>query len=1081
LQDVHAASALTQRHARRSMELVLVKFEFEYTAKDGRLVSIKPDESYILLSKTNEHWWHVRKDPHSRPFYVPAQYMKELTDDPPALNKPALPECATDSKPVDMGDMTPATARLSTQGASRETNRLSTFGFCEDTRHGKPCETLKGGKTTSAFAHTLDNVKTNNSTGDLSFPPPPLNTESLQLYAKPMVRTGKKKSKSPLRDNKAEQTSLQDDDMDFPPPPLDFPPPPLDFLCPDSPIYDTIPEINISALDIFELPAPVTSEDALKSENSKQTAEAAPSTDAPPTEKPGEGAVASHEKVQNESLRSAVYVNVAQLRQSISESPPSAPSSCSPSYLDPEGWEVHVDQESGQEYYYHPSTGHTTWDNPFLDSPTDPEPPPAKEPCSPSPPQSPALSPSTASPPGWTSDWQQLVDETSGRPYFYNPMSGETSWEPPEQLSPYPPLMEPMSVHRFHEDGPPPLPEEDYPAEDYPAADQQETYDEPHATGPPILPKEYTVSHVSRTIIPRANLDRSTPAGWNLTVEPNGTWVFTSEHSPDQWIKSVDDRGQTYYYLRDGSKSQWNLPQDFKVLYFNEAKLWSWSIQAPVAPGQSRMENGVEADNASVIKNWRHTMGPSQLSSAQDDVRFVLTHRRNTSDYSSDSSSTGNSPETQHNAFGFRTWRNPYYLTSRWLRYNGFEVMSSSFNGLDTGVQNLEKAGILNKTKVCENGKKVRKNWTQTWTVLLGGVLTFHKDPKSAVTGTSNKTNQIVPEFSVDLRGATIGWASKDKSSKKNVLELKSKNGVEFLIQYDTESIINDWHKILVDTIRQLEYQEHQSEEEDTDLYEKIPNTERDDKAGGGMDKRRSSRPSVTNSSSSGGDADQKRVRTKLMKFLMKRPTLQSVKEKGYIRDNVFGCHLATLCTQERTTVPGFVEKCINAVEKRGLDIDGLYRVSGNLAVIQKLRFKADHEELDLEDGQWEDVHVITGALKLFFRELPEPLFPFSHFNKFITAIRIPDYKSKLSCMYELVRSLPPPNHDTMKLLFGHLYRVIQYGEDNRMTVQNVAIVFGPTLLRPEMESSNIAMHMVFQNQIVEFILNEYERLFYSS
>lgn len=59
--------------------------------------------------------------------------------------------------------------------------------------------------------------------------------------------------------------------------------------------------------------------------------------------------------------------------------------------------------------------------------------------------------------------------------------------------------------------------------------------------------------------------------------------------------------------------------------------------------------------------------------------------------------------------------------------------------------------------------------------------------------------------------------------------------------------------------------------------------------------------------------------------------------------------------------------------------------------------------------------------------------------------------------------------------------RVIQYGDDNRMTVQNVAIVFGPTLLRPEMESQNIAMHMVFQNQIVEFILNEYDRLFYSS
>ncbi|XP_042254142.1 rho GTPase-activating protein 27 isoform X1 [Thunnus maccoyii] len=979
-----------------------VQYEYEYTTRDGRLVCIKPDEIYILVSKTNEHWWHVCKDRDSRPFYVPAQYMKELpscTGDSPGPDKLDSTESEADSKPVDEANVTPDTAtttvrRVSAQNAPRETHRFSTFGFCGEIPDVKPCETLEEVKITKSSAHTLDNIETHSSTGDM------------QLYATPhhvtKIRNGPSQSNSSPQDEKVEQpqTILDDEDMSFP-------------LPPDLPIYDTIPELITTTFDtiLSELPDPV---DSTQQQSSNQTAEETSSKDALPVE-----------QVNNERRLSPVYANVAQLRQSISESPPSAPSSYSPSCPDPEGWEVHVDQESGQEYYYNPTTGRTTWDSPFLDSPTDPEPFPAEEPCSPSPPQSPALSPSTASPPTCTSDWEQLVDETSGRPYFYNPMSGETSWEPPEQLSPYPPLMEPMSVHRFHEDGPPPLPEEDYPSEEYPAADRPESYEELLATGPPTLPKEYTLGHVSRTIIPRANLDRSTPAGWNLTVDSNGTWVFSSEHSPDQWIKSMDDQGQTYYYLRDGSKSQWQLPE------------------APVAPGHSRVENGIEADNVSVIKNWRHTMGPAQLSSAHDDGRFVPTHRRNTSDYSSDSSSTGNSPETQHN------------------------------------VHNLEKAGILNKTKVCENGKKVRKNWTQTWTVLHGGVLTFHKDPKSAATGASNKTNQIVPEVTVDLRGAVIGWASKDKSSKKNVLELKGRNGVEFLIQYDTESIINDWHKVLMDTIRQLEYQDHHSEEEDADLYEKI--AERDEKLGGGVDKRRASRSTVTHSSSSAGDVDQKRVRTKLMKFLMKRPTLQSVKEKGYIRENVFGCHLATLCNQERTTVPSFVEKCVRAVEKRGLDIDGLYRVSGNLAVIQKLRFKADHEELDLEDGQWEDVHVITGALKLFFRELPEPLFPYSHFNGFISAIRIPDYNVKVSQVCDLVRSLPASNHDTMELLFGHLRRVIQYGEDNRMTVQNVAIVFGPTLLRPEMESANITMHMVFQNQIVELILNEYERIFHSS
>ncbi|XP_056894799.1 rho GTPase-activating protein 27-like isoform X2 [Takifugu flavidus] len=932
--------------------LVLVEYDFHYTAKDGRLVSIKPNESYILVCKTNEHWWRVRRDQRSRPFYVPAQYVKEMP------SRSASPE---------RGDkMTAVATQPSSQGALGED-----FVFWGDVPETEKPEQIMDKEYRSGSL-------LNSQHPDIS-----------ELYMKPVPRY-RKQSEDSLQDH----NSKHDDDEDFPEPP-------------NLPPLDPAPEENLP--DCGEQFEPTEPE--FKGEPGRQAADGTFSAEA------------STAQVEDETSPSAVYVNVEQLRQSVSEST----SSCSPSYLDLTGWEVHVDQESGQEYYYHPSTGQTTWDKPCLESPTYSEHLTAGNPLPPSPPLSPAFSPSPASPtPVWSSDWEQLVDETSGRPYFYNPMSGETTWEPPEQLSPYPPLMEPMSVHRFHEDGPPPLPEEDYPQDEDQDAEEPE---ELLATGPPMLPKEYMLRHVGRPIIPRASLDRSTPAGWSLSVDPTGAWVFTSEHSPEQWIKSVDDRGHTYYYLRDGSRSLWNLPE------------------APVAPGQSRAENGVEGENTSVIKNWRHTVGPAQLGSPQDDGRFFPTHRRKTSDYSSDSSSTGNSPETQHH------------------------------------VQNLEKAGILNKTKVSENGKKVRKNWTQTWTVLHGGVLTFHKDPKSTTTGASNKTNQIVPEVTVDLKGATICWATKDKSSKKNVLELKTKNALEFLIQYDTESIIVDWHRVLTDTIRQLEYQDHPSDEEDGDLYEKIGCTDaaRDDRFGSGPDKRRSNRPSVTHSSSSAGDTDPKRVRTKLMKFLMKRPTLQSVKEKGYIRDNVFGCHLATLCAQEKTTVPRFVEKCIKAVEKRGLDIDGLYRVSGNLAVIQKLRYKADHEELDLEDGQWGDVHVITGALKLFFRELPEPLFPFSHFNKFVAAIRIPDYNKKLSCIYELVNSLPSANHDTMKLLFGHLRRVIQYGDDNRMTVQNVAIVFGPTLLRPEMESQNIALHMVFQNQIVEFILNEYDRLFYSS
>lgn len=57
---------------------ILVEYAFEYTAKDGRLVSIKPNERYLLLKQTNDHWWHVRKSKESRPFYIPAKYVRQL-------------------------------------------------------------------------------------------------------------------------------------------------------------------------------------------------------------------------------------------------------------------------------------------------------------------------------------------------------------------------------------------------------------------------------------------------------------------------------------------------------------------------------------------------------------------------------------------------------------------------------------------------------------------------------------------------------------------------------------------------------------------------------------------------------------------------------------------------------------------------------------------------------------------------------------------------------------------------------------------------------------------------------------------
>nr|XP_023660571.1 rho GTPase-activating protein 12-like isoform X2 [Paramormyrops kingsleyae] len=387
-----------------------------------------------------------------------------------------------------------------------------------------------------------------------------------------------------------------------------------------------------------------------------------------------------------------------------------------------------------------------------------------------------------------------------------------------------------------------------------------------------------------------------------------------------------------------------------------------------------------------------------------------------------------------------------------------------------------EKCGVLNVTKITENGKKVRKNWTSSWTVLHGSSLLFAKGQGG---GTSwFGSSQSKPEFTVDLRGASIEWA-KQKSSKKNVIELKTRQGTELLIQLEHETSINEWYKALSETISAHAWESDEAIEEDIPESPMGEKPEKEKEKEKDKEQRESRKGRAVKTSVSMESTEDKKTKVKLKKFLTRRPTLQSVRDKGYIKDQVFGCSLTSLCHRENSTVPRFVRMCIEHVEKNGLDMDGLYRVSGNLSVIQKLRFAVNHDEkVDLESSKWEDIHVTTGALKMFFRELAEPLFTYGLFNDFVNAIKSPDYKQRPVLIRDLIKQMPKPNQDTMQVLFKHLRKVIEHGEANRMTSHSVAIVFGPTLLRPEVETSNMAVHMVYQNQIVELILQEYDQIF---
>ncbi|XP_048662556.1 rho GTPase-activating protein 9 isoform X7 [Marmota marmota marmota] len=384
----------------------------------------------------------------------------------------------------------------------------------------------------------------------------------------------------------------------------------------------------------------------------------------------------------------------------------------------------------------------------------------------------------------------------------------------------------------------------------------------------------------------------------------------------------------------------------------------------------------------------------------------------------------------------------------------------------------VEKSGLLNMTKIAQGGRKLRKNWGPSWVVLAGNSLVFYREPPPPTAPSSGWMSGPAgsrPESSVDLRGAALAHG-RHLSSRRNVLHIRTVPGHEFLLQSDQETELRAWHRALRAVIERLVRRER---ENPLELRLSGSGPAELAELSAGEDEEEDPEPvpkpflrlsGRRSSSRCPEGTEQNRVRNKLKRLIAKRPPLQSLQERGLLR---------------------------------GLDVDGIYRVSGNLAVVQKLRFLVDRERavtsdgrymfpenpgqegrLDLDSAEWDDIHVVTGALKLFLRELPQPLVPPMLLPHFRAALALSESEQRLSQIQELVDSMPKPNHDTLRYLLEHLCRVISHSDKNRMTPHNLGIVFGPTLFRPEQETSDPAAHALYPGQLVQLMLTNFASLF---
>ncbi|THH28277.1 hypothetical protein EUX98_g5904 [Antrodiella citrinella] len=171
----------------------------------------------------------------------------------------------------------------------------------------------------------------------------------------------------------------------------------------------------------------------------------------------------------------------------------------------------------------------------------------------------------------------------------------------------------------------------------------------------------------------------------------------------------------------------------------------------------------------------------------------------------------------------------------------------------------------------------------------------------------------------------------------------------------------------------------------------------------------------------------------------------------GECRDLIFGVSLADYATSRGLTdgdIPKIVRICIKEIEDRGMNTEGIYRVSGRHSTVLDLQHNIERNEAEFSfHAPHDDVYAISSLLKLYLRELPEPVFKFPLQERVQHTDAIEEHVSNgFQLLRSKIRRLPPIHQATLKVIVEHLSRVAARQEKNKMDARNLAISFGTVI-----------------------------------
>lgn len=172
----------------------------------------------------------------------------------------------------------------------------------------------------------------------------------------------------------------------------------------------------------------------------------------------------------------------------------------------------------------------------------------------------------------------------------------------------------------------------------------------------------------------------------------------------------------------------------------------------------------------------------------------------------------------------------------------------------------------------------------------------------------------------------------------------------------------------------------------------------------------------------------------------------------------VFGVPLKELNARGCVTpLPPALERVLEEIETRGLLEQGIYRISGTRNAVEQLKQMLDTKPLQQLNFSRLDVHVLSSVVKLWLRELPEPVVPFAFYDALIESEKIPQQDQRVRTMRKIMASFPQCHYNALKRIVHHLFMVSKASKANLMAAHNLGLVFGSTLLNPPPGSGSVS------------------------